>query len=174
MSRESSHSGARAPAVLKGATWYARDWPVDSPGDTIRRLNADAYRGRQMGKRPSAWVLANSRGTVWPDQKPNLERSAAYLLLMWDKVPRDWGNRKVPPGALAAKRIQREIGISDDDGPEANQHYMSMKEDTLHFNNPVPGYAACYELTAEGKRWAKELLAEAEDGRKPWLLDWRD
>jgi hypothetical protein len=124
-----------------------------------------------MGKRPSVWVLANSGKEV--DQKPNLERAAVFLLLVSGKGPRDWGNRKVPPPALHDKRIEIGIGITDSDGPEANQFYLAMKADTVNFNNPRPGYVACHELTLEGRRWAEALLAEAQDGRKPWLLDWR-
>jgi hypothetical protein len=124
-----------------------------------------------MEKRPSVWVLAN--GGKQFDQRRNLETAAVFLLLMSAKVPREWGNRTVPPPALHDKRIEIGIGFSDSDGPEANQFYLAMKADTVHFNNPRPGYVACHELTAEGKRWAEELLAEAEDGRKSWLLDWR-
>jgi hypothetical protein len=116
-------------------------------------------------------VIANARGYDWPDQIPNLERSAVYLLLRRNKGPRGWGDRDAPPGALHHKRIVTGLGIEDE--VEATQNYHALKNDSVHFNNPRPGKVACYELTAEGERWANELLAEAESGRKRWLLDWQ-
>jgi hypothetical protein len=130
-----------------------------------------------MDKRPSVWVLANGGERI--DQQRNLEKTAVFLLIMGDKVPRDWGNRRVPPPAVHDKRIQIGIGLVGSDGaerndaPEANQHYLALKADTVHFNNPLSGYVACHELTPEGRRWAEALLAEARDGHKPWLLDWQ-
>lgn len=112
-----------------------------------------------MANRPMVWVLANSGSRV--DQKENLEKSAVFLHLMSDKVPREWGDRprKVPAPALHDARIQIGIGLADHDSPEANQHYLAVRADTVHFNNPRPGYVACHELTAEGKKWAEQLLA---------------
>jgi len=130
-----------------------------------------------MDKRPSVFVLANNGEQI--NQQRNLERSAVYLLLMQDKVARDWGNRRVPPPALHDKRIQIGIGLVGPDGlerndsAEANQHYLALKADTDHFHNPLEKHTACHELTAAGRQWAEELLAEAQAGRKPWLLDWR-
>jgi hypothetical protein len=145
--------------------------PIISSDDTIDAQGVG--REGSMGKRPSVWVLANSGEEI--DQKENLEKSAVFLLLMSDKVPREWGDRprKVPAPALHDARIQLGIGLTGHDSPEANQHYVAIQADTVHFNNPRRGYVACHELTAEGKRWAEALLAEAEEGRKPWLLDWR-
>jgi hypothetical protein len=130
-----------------------------------------------MEKRPSVFVLANSDQQI--DQQPNLERSALFLLLMGDTVARDWGNRRVSAPAVHDKRIQIGIGLVGPDGlegndsAEANQHYLALKADTVHFNNPKEGHTACHELTSEGRSWAESLLAEARDGRKPWLLDWK-
>jgi hypothetical protein len=79
----------------------------------------------------------------------------------------------VPPPALHDKRIEIGIASSDPDGPEANHFYLALKADTVDFNNPRPGYVACHALTADGKSYAEALLAEAQAGRKAWLLDWR-
>jgi hypothetical protein len=107
------------------------------------------------------------------DQAQNLEKAAVLLLLYHDKIPREWGERprKVPAPALHDKRIQIGLGLLDDDGAEANQLYLAIKEDTRHFNNPYsPRYCACHELTALGEEWARETLAAVEAGRKPWGL----
>jgi hypothetical protein len=125
-----------------------------------------------VGNRASVWVLANSGKKM--DQRQNLERAAVFLLLNADKGPRDWGKKKVPAPALHDKQIETGIGITDPDGAEANQFYLALKGTTLYFSNPHPGKIACHELTAHGKKWAESLLAEAEAGRKPWVLDWRN
>jgi hypothetical protein len=138
--------------------------------------DGDPREGR-METRPMVWALANSGAQV--DQQKNLEKSALFLLLVGDRVDRDWGNRRVPPPAVHDKRIQIGIGLVDgetlegDEGPEANQHYLALKADTVHFHNPKAGHTACHELTAQGMDWAQALRAEAEDGCKPWLLDWK-
>lgn len=128
--------------------------------------------GIDLSERPSTWQIADSRGRDWPDTLPNLERSAVYILLRRDRGPRGWGNKEAPPGAIHHKRILSDLGI--DDEVEGTQNYHALKRDVEHFVNPRQGKVACYALTAEGERWANELLKEARSGTKPWLLDWED
>lgn len=102
---------------------------------------------------------------------------------MRDKVPREWGNRPVPVGALHAKRIQVGIGIpvSQDNDPPANRLFLDMRADKHHFCNPdeergIPRQrrAACFALTPEGEKWAADLLADYNRGFKSWLKEWGD
>jgi hypothetical protein len=121
--------------------------------------------------RPNVHVLVGKEPI---DQTENLAKAAVFLLLYSDQIPREWGDRprEVPPPALHDKRIQIGLGLLDDDGPEANQFYLALKEDNELFNNPhPPNYCACHELTALGRERAKKVLADVEAGRKPWGLD---
>jgi hypothetical protein len=92
------------------------------------------------------------------------------LLLYSDSIPREWGDHgpRVPEPVLHHKRIQIGLGLLDNDGQEANQHYFAMLYDPVHFDKPSS--AACFKLTAEGQRRAEQLLAEVEAGQKPWGL----
>jgi hypothetical protein len=130
-------------------------------------------------KRKSARELAGPEDQ-WVNQKRNLEKAALFLLLKRDEVPRTYGEREreVPPGALHAKRIQLGIGftLAEDDLPEPNQFYLSLRKDHVHFHNPqeeagLSRYerAGCFALTPEGERWAKGLLEDHERGFKRWL-----
>jgi hypothetical protein len=129
--------------------------------------------------RRSARELAGPEGQ-WVNQKRNLETAALFLLLKRDEVPRTYGDkqRDVPPGALHAKRIQLGIGftLAEDDLPEPNQFYLSLRKDRVHFYNPqeeagLSRYerAGCFALTPEGEKWAKALLEDYERGFKRWL-----
>jgi hypothetical protein len=117
--------------------------------------------------RQSVWVLASGEQI---DQTENIEKTLVFLLLYSDSIPREWGlrPRKVPAPALAHKRLQIGLGLLDNDGKEANQHYEAMLYDSVNFAKPSS--AACFELTAAGQRRAEQLLAEVEAGRKPWGL----
>jgi hypothetical protein len=129
--------------------------------------------------RKSVWELAGPE-REWPEPqtRENRERAALYLLLMHDKVPREYGEngREVPRHALHAKRIQLGLGIAldEDDLPAPNQLYLAMKKDTIHFRNPREGVVGCYELTEEGKKWAERTLEQCERGFKRELKRWID
>ena len=117
--------------------------------------------------RQSAFVLA---GGEQIDQTENVQKTLVFLLLYSNSIPREWGDRgrKVPEPALHHKRIQIGLGLLDNDGQQANQHYLAMLNDHVLFDKPSS--AACFELTAKGQRAARRLLVEVEAGQKPWGL----
>lgn len=117
----------------------------------------------------------------WPEMRPFVEASAAYLLTMHDKVSRTWGDRPrpVPPGALNVNRIREGLGIDFDDVEMREKHYLELRRDKAHFVNPqeeegVPPQlrAACFALTDEGETWANGLLQQAQAGQKAWRPEW--
>jgi hypothetical protein len=128
----------------------------------------NAIKVETMGTaRQSAFVLA---GGEQIDQTENIEKTLVFLLLYSDSIPREWGERgrKVLEPALHHKRIQIGLGLLDNDGQEANQHYFAMLNDPVLFDKPSS--AACFELTAKGQQIAERLLAEVQAGQKPWGL----
>jgi hypothetical protein len=71
------------------------------------------------------------------------------------------------------------VGIELDDEELRERHYLELRSDKVHFVNPqeeerLPPQrrAACFALTPEGEVWAKQLLTEAEEGKKSWRPDW--
>jgi hypothetical protein len=120
-------------------------------------------------QKPTPWQIAGPKPWPEPDTKRNLQRTAAYIHLQWDK-PRAWGERDTPAPSLHAKDIEVGLGLDEESGC---QLYLGLKEDTLHFRNPTPEKLACYQLTEEGTRWAEGLMADCQRGFKSWLLDWK-
>jgi hypothetical protein len=131
-----------------------------------------------MGGDQTVFARAGGQGP-WPETIPDLEKAAVYILLRWDK-PRAWGKIDAPTPTLHAKDISVGLGIDARERYE-DRWYLEMKwervlhpqgDPTRYLNNPLPRRRACYELTPAGEEWAQTLLAEAHDGRKPWLLEW--
>jgi len=136
--------------------------------------------GGQVGYDKKPWARVTGKGP-WPEMRAYVEASAAYLLTMREKVTRTWGDspRPVPPGALNVNRIREGVGIELDNEELRERHYLELRSDKVHFVNPqedegLPRQrrAACFALTQEGEVWAKQLLAEAEEGDKSWRPDW--
>jgi hypothetical protein len=57
---------------------------------------------------------------------------------MRDKVTPTWGERlrPIPPGALHVNRIREGVGIDLDDKELLEKHYLELREDKVHFENP--------------------------------------